>query len=129
MNNDPSDEHQDQHSEHDPLSQRVGKVEDRAAFTEHTVDQINEQLVKAYTLMSRLEARLADIERRLEGVEAAADGGMPGGADGATGDEGGGLEPPPHSASADERRAIAELRRAAGRNRGEDRNDAVRDRG
>lgn len=82
---------------------RLERIEDRAAFTEHTVDQMNAELIRALARLERLETRLVDLEQRLRSVEASSD-------NTAAGAEADGLQPPPHSASADERDAVSEMR-------------------
>ena len=51
------------------LADRLGKAEDRAHFNEHTIDQLSEQLIKAYRAIEKLNARIDHLEHRLKGVE------------------------------------------------------------
>jgi uncharacterized coiled-coil protein SlyX len=51
------------------LAERLRDAEDRTHFTEHTVDQLNHQLIEAYRLIERLNHRIDRLEQRLAGVE------------------------------------------------------------
>jgi len=83
--------------------ERLVRLEERAAFADHDVEQLSGELVKAFGLIDRLSARLASLEARLRTVESRT----------ASDEEGDdrALQPPPHSASADERAAIDRLDR------------------
>jgi uncharacterized coiled-coil protein SlyX len=92
---------------HHELPDRVERVEDRSAFTERTVEQLNDELIAAFRTIERLARRIAQVEERLASFEreaARSDAITPNADPIET------LDPPPHSASADERRAIERLR-------------------
>lgn len=78
------------------------RLEERAGFTEHTVEQLSGEIARAYTLIDRLNRRIADLERRLGVVESA-------GSDQRAPDP---LELPPHSAG--NRAELEESKRQAG---------------
>lgn len=89
--NTPRDEHE-----------RLIRLEERTGFTEHTVEQLSGELARAYTLIDRLNRRIADLERRVGIVET-------GGTEQGASDP---LELPPHSAG--NRAELEESKRQAG---------------
>ena len=107
----------------DAVNARVERVEDRTAFTEHTVDQLNAELVRAVRVIERLTQRIESLERRLTDVErapnAASRGDAPRGSDANDGDPAddrspdvdqrdasGGLELPPHAVHPDHHESL-----------------------
>ncbi len=92
----------------DDVNKRLEKLEETHSFSEHTTDQLHEQLVRAHELIGRLSARLVALEGRLNSLEhTSAQSGEADGADGGAGGEGGsGGDPnadimehfPPHGA-------------------------------
>lgn len=81
---------------------RLIRIEERLGFTDHTVDQLSGELARAYTLIDRLNRRVADLERRVGVVETGA--GESAGTDP--------LEVPPHSAG--NRAELEESKRQSG---------------
>lgn len=73
--------------------ERLTRVEESQAFAERTIEQLSEELVRAFKRLDDLTARLEDLGSRLADVESMA---TPG-ADSDEPDEPG-LERPPHSA-------------------------------
>lgn len=78
------------------------RLEERAGFTEHTVEQLSAELASAYTLIDRLTRRIGELERRVGVVET-------GGGDQRAADP---LELPPHAAG--NRAELEESKRQAG---------------
>ena len=68
---------------------RLRQVEERTAFTEHTTDQLNAELLRLVMAVDKLSARLERIEGRLRTLDALSIG-EPDATDP--------LERPPHSA-------------------------------
>ena len=102
-----------------PVVERVERVEDRTAFTEHTVDQLNHELVRAVGVIERMTKRIERLERRIADLERAGphesltgvgvgvvhtDGAQGGGGDDTTSAPFD-VEMPPHSTDPDHRRA------------------------
>ena len=82
--------------------ERLIRIEERLGFTDHTVEQLSGELARAYTLIDRLNRRVADLERRVGIVETGAS-------------ESAGTDPlelPPHSAG--NRAELEESKRQAG---------------
>lgn len=86
----------------DHTDERLIRIEERAGFTEHTVEQLSSELARAYAMIDRLSRRMSDLERRMGIVESS------GSASGATDP----LELPPHSAG--NRAELEESKRQAG---------------
>lgn len=91
------------------IEKRVDKLEETHSFSEHTTDQLHEQLVRAHDLIDRLSARLVALEGRLNSLEHSATqsasdeaggGGADGEGDGAGGDPNADIMEhfPPHGA-------------------------------
>ena len=78
------------------------RLEERAGFTEHTVEQLSAELTSAYTLIDRLTRRISDLERRVGVVET-------GSTEQSASDP---LELPPHAAG--NRAELEESKRQAG---------------
>jgi uncharacterized coiled-coil protein SlyX len=49
--------------------ERLTRLEESLGFAERTVEQLSEELGRAFEEIDRLRARLARLEGRLEGVE------------------------------------------------------------
>ena len=48
---------------------RLDKLEENHSFSEHTTDQLHEQLVRAHELIDRMGARIMRLEERLASLE------------------------------------------------------------
>lgn len=53
----------------DDLKSRLDKLEEAQAFSERALEQLNEQLLKAYEQIEHVNNRLRTLERRLTSVE------------------------------------------------------------
>jgi len=84
--------------------ERLIRLEERAGFTEHTVEQLSAELASAYTLIDRLSRRIGELERRVGVVET-------GSSEQSASDP---LELPPHAAG--NRSELEESKRQAGYN-------------
>jgi len=51
------------------LTDRMERLESAHAFSEHTTDQLDAELRKAFDAIAHLEQRLAKLEQRLTDVE------------------------------------------------------------